>query len=405
VTRVPRRILLHSHHRLHKVRFPWRTEGIARALAAQGDDVTVLCTAETERASVTEWVEDGVRFVTAPDLLWGRQRSGWDPWSGLRRFHWLRGERFDLIHLFDTRPAVIHSTLLHLSRHPTPLVIDWADWWGRGGLIAENRPAWYRFAFERCETHYEENFRRRADATTVIARGLAKRAVGLGVAPESIFWVPNGCTPARVPDVAPATYRTEFGFDDGAILFGFNATDVTIGLPLVLDAFARAAAQMPSLHLVITGRLPDAVGPLLAQSAAAARIHRLGYLDREAYARVLTCMDAFVLPFLDRPANHGRWPGRINDYLAAARPILTHAVGEMEELLRTEPVGLGCAENAAAMAEAMLQLAADPGLRQHLGRQARRLAETKLAWTALGRTLSAAYDHAIERHAAKGARR
>lgn len=396
---MPRRILLHSHHRLHKVRFPWRTEGIARALAARGHEVTILCTAEADRLHLREAVDAGVRFVTAPDLLWGRQRSGWDAWSGLRRWAWLRRERFDLIHLFDTRPAVIHPTLAGLRHAPTPLVIDWADWWGRGGLITENRPRWYRFALERFETHYEEHFRRRADATTVIARGLGARAVGLGVASESIFWVPNGCTPARLPDVPPSTHRAEFQLPPDAVLVGFNAADVTIGFPLVLEAFATAAAERPDLRLVITGRLPPSAQALVAASPAAARISALGYLETDAYARLLTCVDAFLLPFVDRPANRGRWPGRINDYLSAARPVITNPVGEMATLLRREPVGLLCEESVAGFAAAIRRLAADPAERQALGRRARRLAETELHWTALGATLEQAYACAERRHA------
>lgn len=397
---MPRRVLLHSHHRTFKVRFPWRTEGIARALTAAGDEVAILCTADTARWRRRESQIDGVRFIEMPDLLGGRQRSGWDGWSAWCRHAWLRRQRFDVVHCFDTRPAVIHPTLAHVRRTRTPLVIDWADWWGRGGLIEENRPAWYRFAFERFETHYEERYRRHADATTVIARGLASRAAGLGVPSETIFWVPNGSTPARIAVVPPATHRAEFALPADALLLGFNAADVTIGFSLVLDGFARAAATLPHLHLLITGNLPAVAKESLARASCSGRVHALGFLSAAAYARALTCVDVFLLPFTDRPANRGRWPGRLNDYLSAARPLITQPFGEMAALLREEPIGLLADETPHDVAAAIASLAKDPTLRATLGQNARRLAETRLSWPVLGESLQAAYTCAARRHRA-----
>src|SRR5439155_27006393 len=93
----------------------------------------------------------------------------------------------------ESRPATIHPVLGSLRRRPVPLVMDWIDWWAGGGLITEQRPWWYRKIFGGIETWYEEHFRTRADATTVISHGLRDRAVKVGVHAESIFWIPNGC--------------------------------------------------------------------------------------------------------------------------------------------------------------------------------------------------------------------
>lgn len=398
---MPRRVLLHSHHRLKKVRFPWRTEGVARALAARGDEVTVLCTADVARRGFTETIEDGVRFVEAPDLLWGRQRSGWDPWGAWQRTRWLQRERFDLVHCFDTRPAVIHPTLALLRHQPMPLVIDWCDWWGRGGLIEENRPAWYRALFGSLETYYEENFRRRADASTVIAHGLLERAVSLGVSRATIFWVPNGCAPDRVPLVEPGRHRAEFELAPDAILVGFNAADVTVGFSLALQSFDRAAATLKNLHLVITGNLPADASAMIARSPFADRIRQLGFLPAGSYTRVLTTMDIFLLPFTDRPANRGRWPGRINDYLSAGRPIITQPLGEMQRLLESERIGVLAHETPADIADAIIALSNDPNRRAELGVNARRLAEGELSWNRLGETLQAAYRCAESRFATR----
>jgi len=395
------RVLLVSHHRTYKTRIPWRVEGVARVLAQAGHEVTILCTADHARLARREFSSDGIRFVETPDLLWGRLRSGWDPWNAWQRLRWLARSDFDLVHAFETRPSVIHPLLRRLRRRPAPLVIDWCDWWGRGGLIAENRPAWYPALFGGLETYYEEHYRRRADATTVIARGLARRAEALGAPPASIFRFPNGCWPDRLRPTDPQAHRADFGFAPDELLVGFNALDVTLGFELMLAGFALAAARHPRLTLVLTGRLPARARRALQEAGLAGRARNLGFVPAEAYPRVLGCIDLFLLPFVDRPANYGRWPGRINDYLCAGRPVITQPVGEMKELLERESIGLLCAAEPAALADALLRLAASPEERARCGRRARELAEGPLAWPAYAPVLAAAYACAHDRFRAR----
>lgn len=391
------RLLLVSHHRLFKVREPWRVEGFARALARRGHDLTILCTANVERWRRHERTEHGVRFLTSPDLWWGRGRSGWDPWCAWHHRRTLRGLDYDLVHAFETRPATIHPLLAQLRRRPAPLVIDWTDWWGRGGLIVENRPRWYQLLLGGLETHYEESFRTRADATTVIARGLAGRAERLGVPPETIFWIPNGCRPEAVPVVPAPTHRASFGLPVDRFVVGASALDVKIGMDLIIDAVAIAARSRPDVLLMLTGTAADALAERARQAGCGAHVRSLGVVPADRYIAALSCADVFFVPFLDRVANHGRWPGRVNDYLALGRPILTQPVGEMKRLLEAEPVGLLSAEAPAAIAAAIVELRDHADRRAALGAHARRLAETTLSWDALAPTMEAAYACAAQR--------
>ena len=192
-----------TNHRRFKA--AWRSVQIARELVRRGHAVTVLCIADTRVFRLVEYDDNGVHIVESPDLLVGRMRSGWDPYDTLRRILFLQGKEYDLIHAFETRPGTIYPILSYRKRRPVPLVIDWIDWWGRGGLIAEQRPWWYRFLFADIETWFEENFRILADASTVISRGLARRAENLGVDPKSIFWIPHGCSEDSTEEALPAT--------------------------------------------------------------------------------------------------------------------------------------------------------------------------------------------------------
>lgn len=385
------RILLVSHHRLFKVREPMRVEGLARTLLRRGHEVTIVCVADREKWRVQEHTERGLRFITAPDLWWGKLRSGWDPWCCLRLRGILRRLDYDLLHAFETRPAIIHAVLPQLRRKPTPLVIDWIDWWGRGGLITENRPRWYQVLFGGVETYYEEHYRTRADATTVIARGLAGRAARLGVPNERIFWIPNGCRPESTQVVAPATHRAAFGLPADRFIVGASALDVKIGLDLSIDAIAAAARERPDVLLMLTGSSADALAARARAAGLGAHVRSLGIVPAKDYLRALSCADAFFVPFLNRVANLGRWPGRINDYLTLGRPVITQPVGDMKHLLTEEPVGVLCDQTPAGIGAAIVALRDDPRRCAAFGAHARRLAESSLSWDALAPRIEAAY--------------
>lgn len=179
------RILCITHHT--RSRSFLRIGNLAQRIARRGHEVTILCISDSARTGIMEEVSNGVRYVAAPDLLPGRLRTGWCPWDAFNRSKWLRANHdYDLIHAFETRPVTIHPLRGLLRRKRIPLVIDWIDWWGRGGIITTNRPRWYQLLLGGLETFYEEHFRTMADATTVICTALGHRAEGLGVHPDSM---------------------------------------------------------------------------------------------------------------------------------------------------------------------------------------------------------------------------
>ena len=229
-----KRILMICHQRLFKA---WLRPGIlARGLVEKGHRVTMMVVADEARFRFKRSIIDGVDVIETPDLTSGRLRSGWNPVSVWRRTRCVRrlDSDYDLIHLFETRPATIYPGLAVQRRLNVPLFIDWIDWWGRGGLIEINRPAWYRFLFERMETYYEEHFRTRADASTVMCHGLVERAVGLGVARETILHLRNGADHERFRPRAVAEVRAQLGLAPDAFIAGFASLDSFFDLEPVL---------------------------------------------------------------------------------------------------------------------------------------------------------------------------
>ena len=387
------KILVHSYHRRSKADF--RATPLARELARRGHKPTLLCIANHGRFGIRDFVEDGVRFVEVPDLFTGKLRSSWDPWDALNRAYFLWNERFDVVHAFETRPAVIHPTQINLWRNKAAFVTDWSDWWGRGGLIEHQRPWWYRIAFGRFETFYEEHFRSRAHATTVISRGLIDRAISLGVERDSIHWIPNGCVSDAVV-TPPTTYRAKFSLPMDSFVMFDSAHDVLMGVELVFEALAHVTRRRDNVLFVMTGRHRDALQRLAARYGVAQHFRHLGFVPKQDLLHALSCANVFTIPYIDNVGNRGRWPGRVGNYLPLGRPIVSNPVGEMRHLIADHQLGMLARQDAEDFADKVTTLIDDPDLAGRLGANARKASEA-FSWVKMTDRLEACYEGAIAR--------
>jgi len=382
-------LLYITHHR--RVKTIARSEAWAREMVRRGHAVTLLCLGDRERWHTREYDRDGIHWVETPDLLWGRLRSGWDPVSAVRRMRWLQGRRFDLIHCFETRPATIFPVLWHLRKNPTPLAMDWNDWWGRGGLITVNRPRWYRFAFGGMETFFEEHYRVRADLTTVISNALAERAVGLGVRRETIRIIRGGVDVSLFMRKDSAAARVELGLPLNHTLLAYIGRDVNYDMPLILQALRRVRAGNTNVSLVLVGNRPPNWSQILRDYGSSEGIYHLGLVPFVRIPDVLAAADICLLPLSDVPANRGGWPHKLGDYLAAGRPFIANPVGDVGQFMRQENVGLAAEDQPVSFAQAILDLASDRERRERMGRDCRAVAERLMTWNVVADAVEGSY--------------
>lgn len=392
------KILFISHH--SKCGSRWRSVNLAKRVAARGHEITVMCVKNTGRIGIDEYDEDGMHYVEIPDLLSGQLRTGWDPWSAINRWLYLRKNfDFDLVHIFETRPATIHPLQLARRKKKIPLLTDWEDWWGHGGLITINRPKWYQFLFGRFETFYEEHFRAMADATTVICSGLGQRAERLGIRPDSIFRIPIGADTEKIPFVKPSTHRAEFGLNDADQIVLFSALFGMMDIDLVFDAAKKVGRTHPKFKLVMTGTRSDQFIRYAKDKGLGDCFIHLGMLPQDHFVKALTCADVFLLPFADKPYNRGRWPCKIGDYLAAGRPIISNPVGEVQTIMQQHPVGVLTEFDPDSFAGGISSVLDHPDQAEQMQKTARRVAETDLKWDHIIDELEKAYRYAVSRGA------
>ena len=376
-------------------RFKARARGYAMAkhLLARGHDVTLMVVADKRRAGIVEEDWDGVRTVETPDLLWGRLRSGWDGWDTLNRLAYLQREQrgYDLVHCLDTRPASIYPGMFYARRHHAPILTDWIDWWGRGGIIDEFRPRWYRLLFGGVETYYEEAFRTRTDGLTAISTALVQRAIGLGVDPARILHLPNGSWPDvfHVPD--SLTCRRRVGLATAGPIIGYSSLDTYFDLAPVFEALAMVVRRYPDARLLITGRVPSMVAEMQQRHGVEKNVILTGFVPYEDLPWYLGCCDLFITPFQNKIFNIGRWPSKINDYMSIGRPIVSNPVGDVKTLFEAHDIGLLAQYDPTDFSDKIAFLIEHPDLARELGANARMAAETEYNWSVLIARLEAFY--------------
>ena len=377
------RLLVLNHNVAFSGTF-FRSHQMAREMSRRGHDVTFVTTSRTSRFR-SRWREiDGVRTLEAPDLLVGPGRTGWDPYNALRRIGAVGGRRFDVIHAFDCRPVVIGPALWLRRRTGAALVLDWADWWGRGGRI-EERSGWVvRTFFGPVETWFEESFRGRADGSTVISSALEGRLRSLGIPAEEILRVPNGSDTDRIRPGDRAIARRALGVAAGDPLVVHVGVLTRGDGRLLMEAFRAARARHPGARLVL-------VGPA-APVEDAPGVTRAGFVPFERLQEWLAAADLCVIPLEDTVGNRGRWPGKVNDYLAAGRPTLMTDVGDAPGYLERAGAGWAAPAEAGALGARLAELLADGSALEAAGSRARELAETELSWSRIGERVERVYE-------------
>jgi glycosyltransferase involved in cell wall biosynthesis len=362
----------------------------SRTLARRGHQVTLMVTSPRARFCMRQFPLDGFQLVECPDLLPASLRSGWDVWNTARRMLWLLGRRFDIVHAIEARPVVLLPALL-AQRRGAQLVMDWCDWFGRGGSVEERPAGWMRALIRPIDTFFEERFRTRANQTLVITPFLKERAVALGVQPETISVIRNGCD-AEVEPLKQSIARQVVGLPANVPLIGYLGSCYTRDAELMALALNRVINIMPAARLVLIGYFNRDIESLVYNPRS---IIRTGHVTHDALFRYLAACDVCWLPLRDSGANRGRWPGKLNDYMVVSRPVVSTGIGELSKLIPQLQMGVIARDEPDDFAAQTLTLLSDPRRRASMGQAARRAAETVMNWERMVDDLEGAYQRAL----------
>jgi glycosyltransferase involved in cell wall biosynthesis/predicted metal-dependent phosphoesterase TrpH len=158
------------------------------------------------------------------------------------------------------------------------------------------------------------------------------------------------------------------------------------GVDLLAESFLRARAADPRLHLLLAGGGPEE-GELRARLGADATF--LGWLEGEALARAYASADVFL--FCSTTDTYGQV---VLEAGASGVPVIAVAEGGPASLVENRHTGMLCRPDADHIAGTLLQLAASPLLRRHLGASAARVARNR-SWERALEQLAGGYRRAL----------
>jgi glycosyltransferase involved in cell wall biosynthesis len=247
-----------------------------------------------------------------------------------------------------------------------------------------------------------------APARTLRHRWLhAREADGIFVFGESVrrtfierFGLPEGrvvrldgaVDSTRFRPLDPAvTPRERLGIPAGAIVAGIVARiQRHRRFDVLLEAFRRALAEVPELHLLVLGRGTHARE--LAQDRArslgiAAHVGLPGYVAGDDYPPALACCDfkIFLVPGTDGTCR------AVREAMATGLPVICSRRGLLPEIVRDGQDGLVVDDEPAPLARAMVTLARDEVLRRTLGASALRRAREDFSLGRQAEMVLAAY--------------
>ena len=201
----------------------------------------------------------------------------------------------------------------------------------------------------------------------------------LGVEADRVHVIPHGALTAYrdVEPVAPAV-------PDGSPLVALlGLLRPYKGLDVLLDAWPAVRAAIPDAHLLVAGRV-------LGDPDGAARLERLAGEDQgviadlrftptEEFVGAMLRADVIALPYrrIDQS-------GVLFAALALGRPIVATRVGGFAEMVEQTGAGV-CVPpgDAAALAEALIEVLRDPERREAMAAASRAAADGPFSWDAI----------------------
>jgi glycosyltransferase involved in cell wall biosynthesis len=216
-----------------------------------------------------------------------------------------------------------------------------------------------------------------------VSRALADEAVGLGVSPERIVFIPNGVDTALYHAVAAsqrAELRGRLGLPDGPLALFVGRLHPVKLLSVLLYAWERVAERCGDAHLLLVGDGPQRA-ELEQQVATAGLGDRVTFLGAVADPVLYyQTANVFVLPSASEGLSNA-----MLEAMACGLPVVVTAVSGAADVVRDGKNGKLVPPNKPnALAEILIELIEDVEQRLELGDQARRTVARHYSMEAMG---------------------
>jgi glycosyltransferase involved in cell wall biosynthesis len=224
---------------------------------------------------------------------------------------------------------------------------------------------------------------RLADAIIALSPGIREGVVKYSNPSTPVVMIPNGCDidliqqtenshidrlDEIIPGVSAAKLRAVFT----------GAHGQANGLDAILDtAKELKKRERTDIYLVLIG--DGKMKPELMRRALQEKLDNVvfaGYIPKTELMKVMRHMHVGLMVLADVPAfYYGTSPNKFFDYISLGLPVINNYPGWLADMVGNYKCGLAVApKNPKAFADALMQLADEPGIRKKMGNKAEQLA-------------------------------
>jgi glycosyltransferase involved in cell wall biosynthesis len=266
----------------------------------------------------------------------------------------------------------------------------------RARFLFEVRDLWPEFAVAvgvlksplliRLSEWLERRLYRAADCVMLNSPGFLEHVRQRGA--RRIELVPNGADPAMF--VAPADgtdFRRNYGLVDRFVALYAGAHGMSNDLEVVIDAAAQL--QDTNVQIVLVGDGKEK--PQLQARAVTLGLRNVTFLasvPKSEMPAVLAAADAGIAILKPIEAYKTTYPNKVFDYMAAGKPVVLAIDGVIRQVVESAHAGLFVRPgSAAALAQCIRHLAADPVNARQMGASGRLYVEANFSREQLARKL------------------
>ena len=271
---------------------------------------------------------------------------------------------------------------LELSRRwNVPLILE------ANAPIAREQEGYDRFVLLETADRVEAEILRGAGAVIAVSSVVGDWVLSRGAGRERLHVIPNAISRDRFERPGNgAAIRARFGLGDRPVIGFVGTFQHWQDTACLVRAFARVHAARPDTHLLLVGRglLQDDLKAAVRAAALEKAVTFAGSAPHGEIPDYLAAMDVAVAPYPRWKGDFHGSPMKIFEYMAAGRPIVAAALGQVGDIVKDGVTGLlyepGDEDGMMGALERML---ADPAAAAALGRAARVKAMRDHSWDAV----------------------
>ncbi len=316
----------------------------------------------------------------------------------------------DIIHVFNPTlicgiPGWLAARLCH-----KPLVLEFSDLVINFGIDAGTMNP--KSLLTKLGLLVQNNLPFRADmviATNFIGKMLKSK----GIPPRKITVIPCGASTSIFnPEIDPRKIRDKYNLGDSLVILYQGLVCKAFGIETLLEAMSNVAHRNKKAKLLIVGFHRNREKVEFEQDEEIISFKRnaeqLGIRDRvifagpqphEAIPDFIAASDICVNPAPYTLTHRAGSPIKVFEYMAVGKPVVATQLESVEGVVIDGETGLVAKPDAEDIAERILWLMENPGIRDKIGRNAREKVVAEYEWEKLGDKLIDAYRQAIENRA------